>query len=185
MPAFTNPICGILPNVISGKRGAVPGVIQSKLEYKQSHTNVAMLIEYIRQGEQIASGCRGSKSVKGVKARYVAWSRSVEECLKDDPMALARFRNAQPVLDVPPDIAAGVANHWKKLQGQLAVLNKLAREREQEEVFALSPILWGRGGHTSKRAFQLRTVFGGRLAQDGGCERPHSPSGPSAEDTAC
>ena len=145
MPAFTNPICGILPNVISGKRGAVPGVIQSKLEYKQSHTNVAMLIEYIRQGEQIASGCRGSKSVKGVKARYVAWSRSVEECLKDDPMALARFRNAQPVLDVPPDIAAGVANHWKKLQGQLAVLNKLAREREQEEVFALSPILWGWG----------------------------------------
>jgi hypothetical protein len=69
----------------------------------------------------------------------LAWSRSVEEYLKDDPVALTRFRNAQPISGVHPDIAAAVANHWKKLQGQLAVLTDLARD------FALSPTLWGLG----------------------------------------
>ena len=104
-----------------------------------------MLLDLVREGEQIAAGCRASKFVKGVKARCVAWSRSVEEYLKDDPVALTRFRNAQPISGVHPDIAAAVANHWKKLQGQLAVLTDLAREREQEVVFALSPTLWGLG----------------------------------------
>jgi hypothetical protein len=41
-----------------------------------------MLLDLVREGEQIAAGCRASKFVKGVKARYVAWSRSVEEYLK-------------------------------------------------------------------------------------------------------
>ncbi|MGH8615512.1 MAG: hypothetical protein ACREYF_26710 [Gammaproteobacteria bacterium] len=115
-----------------------------------------MLIHYIRQGEQIASGCRSSKSLKGLKTRYVAWSRSVEKYLKDDPVALARFCNAQPVSHIHPDTAVAVANHWKKLQGQLAVLTELAREREQEEVFALSPILWGWGAGLKSAGRKLK-----------------------------
>jgi hypothetical protein len=115
-----------------------------------------MLINFIREGEQIARGCRASKSAKGVKARYVAWSREVEECLKDDPSALARFRNAPLVSEVPADIARGVANHWKKLQGQQVVLRELAREREQEEVSALSPILWGWGASLKSAGRKLK-----------------------------
>jgi hypothetical protein len=117
---------------------------------------MSMLIKFIREGEQIARGCRASKSAKGVKARYVTWSREVEECLKDDPSALARFRNAPLVSEVPADIGRGVANHWKKLQGQLAVLGELAREREQEEVSALSPILWGWGNGLTTAGRKLK-----------------------------
>lgn len=105
-----------------------------------------MLIDYVREGQQIASDChRSGKFVAGVKDRYASWLQSVEEHLKGDPVTLARFRNAQPVPDLPADI---VTAQWQKLQGQLAVLVELARERGEakpEEVFALKPTRVGVG----------------------------------------
>jgi sugar phosphate isomerase/epimerase len=107
-----------------------------------------MLIGYISEGEQIAAECSRAKFVSGVEERHASWSQRVREYLKDDSVALARFRNAQPVLHVHTGLASSVAGHWQRLQGQLAVLVELAKEREQakpDEVFALKPAAWGLG----------------------------------------
>lgn len=101
-------------------------------------------IDLIKEGEQIAADARGGKNVKGFRERCSAWSRQVEDSLRDDPIALARFRHAPPVPDAQARaIVSGLAGHWQKLTGQLALLIEIARERGEPEAVTLKPGAYG------------------------------------------
>ena len=94
------------------------------------------LIDLVSEGEKLALLMRASKDRGWAKAQHVAWRASVKEHLKDDPLALARFRNARPVLDVRVGMASEIAGYWQSLQGELAVLIAIAGEREQAQWWA-------------------------------------------------
>lgn len=94
------------------------------------------LIDLISEGEKLALLMRASKDRGWAKAQHAVWRASIKEHLKDDPLTLARFRNARPVLDVRVGMASGIAGYWQSLQGELAVLRAIAGEREQANWWA-------------------------------------------------
>ena len=89
------------------------------------------LIALIEEGQKIAAGGFGGKAAEGFRQCYAAWSRKVKEELQDDALSLARFNNAQPISYEQAGIPFGVAEHWGKLQGQIAVLIELEKERQR------------------------------------------------------
>jgi hypothetical protein len=93
------------------------------------------LIGLIKEGQKIAAGAFGGKAVKGFRERCGAWSQKVEEELQDDAFARARFESAQPILHEQAGIPFGVAAHWQRLKGQLAVLIELEKERPKAVTF--------------------------------------------------
>src|SRR6478736_9162715 len=99
------------------------------------------LIELIEEGRQIAVGA--GKNVTGFRERCSAWSRKVEAELRDDALGLMRFNNALPIPRIPSGIPFGIADFWQKLQGQMAVLIELAKERKEPEALTLKPGAYG------------------------------------------
>src|SRR6185312_4435668 len=64
-------------------------------------------------------------------ARCEAWRLAVEQSLKGKPLALARFRQAQPINTPQPGITYGTMNDFALLRGRLTVLTQILQEAEQ------------------------------------------------------
>ena len=102
------------------------------------------MFDLIENGDRIAKEFY-PKRLPAARVNYSAWTQRVEVYLSNDPVALARFRHAEPVLQMPIGMPSNVGGQWAKLRGQLAVLIELANERQhqkRDEVVTLKPGMW-------------------------------------------
>jgi hypothetical protein len=103
------------------------------------------MFDLIENGDRIAKEFF-PKRLPAARVNYSAWTQRVEVYLSNNPVALVRFRHAEPVLQVPSGMPSNTGAQWAKLRGQLAVLIELANERQhqkRDEVMTLKPGVWG------------------------------------------
>jgi hypothetical protein len=91
------------------------------------------LIPLIEEGEKIAAS--DATAPRDFRERCAAWAKKVIGELEDDPLALARFTTAKPFAHDDTVIPFGIAVHWRRLKGQLAVLIELEKERPKAMTF--------------------------------------------------
>jgi len=91
------------------------------------------LIPLIEEGEKIAAS--DATAPRDFRERCAAWAKKVIRELEDDPLALARFTTAKPFAHDDTVIPFGIAVHWRRLKGQLAVLIELEKERPKAMTF--------------------------------------------------
>lgn len=85
------------------------------------------LIDLIKEGQQLVADAREQRT-RDYATRCAAWAIMVEFALKDDALALARFRQAAPYKGVESGIPYSIMGDWQVTRGRLAVLMPLAAE---------------------------------------------------------
>jgi hypothetical protein len=77
------------------------------------------------------------RSVDNYGARCEEWRLRVEQALKRKPLALARFRQAQPINTPQAGIPYGIMNDFALLRGRLLVLTQIEQELQFFQRFPL------------------------------------------------
>ena len=95
---------------------------------------MANLTYLVRVGERLVEDARGQR-IADYATRSEAWAREVEQALADEPLAFARFRQAQPPNTPHPGIPYDIMSDFALLRGRLAVLTEIedaAKESRRE-----------------------------------------------------
>ena len=92
------------------------------MEGEASFRTVANLTYLVRVGERVEDA-RGQR-IADYATRCESWAREVEQALADQPLELARFRQAQPTTP-QPGITYDIMSDFGLLLGRLAVLTEI------------------------------------------------------------
>ena len=97
---------------------------------------MANLTYLVTEGQRLVEDAQ-NQCFDDYTARCEAWRLKVEGALKGKPLALARFRQAQPINTVQSGIPYGVRSDFALLRGRLVILTYIEQELEQERRHAI------------------------------------------------
>ena len=92
---------------------------------------MANLTYLVTEGQRLVEDALEHR-IADYDARCEAWRLAVEQSLKGKPLALARFRQAQPINTPQPGIPYGIMSDFALLRGRLFVLTNINQESKQE-----------------------------------------------------
>jgi hypothetical protein len=97
---------------------------------------MANLTYLVTEGQRLVEDALEQRTAD-YAARCEAWRLKVEQALKGKPLALARFRQAQPMNTLQSGIPYGIMSDFALLRGRLFVLTHIEQESDQERRHAL------------------------------------------------
>jgi hypothetical protein len=101
---------------------------------------MANLTYLVTEGQRLVEDALEQRTAD-YDARCEAWRLKVEQALKGKPLALTRFRQAQPINMPQSGIPYGIMSDFALLRGRLFVLTQIEQESEQERRQAMRS--WG------------------------------------------
>lgn len=85
------------------------------------------LTDLTEAGQQLVEDAQEQRTADYAR-RCAAWAIRVEQALRDDPLALARFRQAERYGNIRSGIPNSIMSDWQAMRGYLAVLMDITGE---------------------------------------------------------